>query len=397
MATFGIEEEFQFLDPETLRPVDAGATVFETLSATTDWREVTHREFLASQIEHASAVFEQIDDAHVALTGFRRLVAAHAAELGVVVASIGTPPDTTAFPSITDTERYHRIVRTMDAVIADHQVSGLHVHVGIPNREAGVIVLNAVRPWLPLLTAIASNSPLWRGQDTGHDSWRTVLLRRWTTSGCPPAFVDAADYDRRIARLLGIGGTVDLGVIMWDVRLSEHLPTIEFRMADAQLDARSTLFIAALCRALVAHSLGVPGAQSAAARASAEMPSELLSAALLHSAHYGMRQEVFDPIIGALVPAHACLARLLRMLAPELGQLADLEMATEAVARLAVDGTGAQQQRAAFSRSGLPGLRRLLSASVTAATVTAAAVNPATVSPPRGDAKVAAVVGSTVG
>ncbi|WEO76170.1 YbdK family carboxylate-amine ligase [Cryobacterium sp. SO2] len=382
MATFGIEEEFQFLDPETLCPVDAGARVFDTLSATVKWRDVTHREFLASQIEHASAVFERIDDARAAVAGFRRAVAIRAAELGVVVASIGTPPDTTEFPSITDTERYRHIVRTMDAVIADHQVSGLHVHVGIPSRQAGVVVLNAVRPWLPLLTAIASNSPLWRGQDTGHDSWRTVLLRRWTTSGCPPSFVDAADYDRRIARLLGIGGTVDLGVIMWDVRLSEHLPTIEFRMADAQLDTQTTLFITTLCRALVAHSLAVPNAQSAAATASAEMPSELLSAALLHSAHFGMRHEVFDPLVGALAPAHDCLRRLLRLVEPELVQLGDLELAAEAVARLAVDGTGAERQRAAFSRGGLPGLRRLLAA---------------TVSLPRGDEKMAVTVGSILG
>ena len=118
-----------------------------------------------------------------------------------------------------------------------------------------MIALNAARPRLPLFTAVSSNSPLWRGHDTGYDSWRTVLLRRWTTSGCPPAFIDAADYDRRAARLLGIGGTVDLGVFMWDVRLSAHLPTIEFRMADAQLDARSTLLIAALCRFVISLRL----------------------------------------------------------------------------------------------------------------------------------------------
>ncbi|MGO4784136.1 carboxylate-amine ligase [Cryobacterium sp. W22_MBD10_FK3] len=364
MATFGIEEEFQFLDPVTLLPVDAGARAFERLAAMPEWREVTHREFLASQIEHASAVFEEMADAQRAVTGFRRAVAEQAAALGVIVASIGTPPDTTAFPSITDTERYQRIVRTMDAVIADHQVSGLHVHVGIPSREAGVIVLNAVRPWLPLFTAIASNSPLWRGQDTGHDSWRTVLLRRWTTSGCPPAFIDAADYDRRIRRLLGIGGTVDLGVIMWDVRLSEHLPTIEFRVADAQLDAQTTLFITALCRAFVAHALGVPRPRSAAANASAEMPSELLSAALLHSAHHGMSQQVFDPLFGGLAPAQDCLGRFMRMLEPELVGSGDVELATEAAARLAVDGTGAARQRAAFRRGGLPELRRLLSAAL---------------------------------
>lgn len=366
MVTFGIEEEFQFLHSETLRPVEVGARVFDSLRASAQWREVTHREFLASQVEHASAVFDRIGAAQAALAGFRSAVARHAADLGVVAASLGTPPDTTSFPSITAVERYQRIVATMGGVIADHQVSGLHVHVGIPSREAGVIVLNAARPWVPLLTAIGSNSPLWRGQDTDHDSWRTVLLRRWPTSGGPPAFVDAADYDRRIGRLLGIGGIVDLGVVMWEVRLSEHLPTVEFRMADAQLDAHTTLLIAALCRAFVTHALNAPHAQGAAVTASAEVPAELLSAAMLHSAQHGMRQQVFDPVAGGLAPARQCLAGFVRMLDPELRESGDVEFVTEQVARLAVDGTGADRQRAAFRRGGLPVLRRLLSTSLTA-------------------------------
>lgn len=358
MSTFGIEEEFQFLDPDTLRPVDVAARVFDRLVADPAWREVTHREFLASQIEHSSAVFERLDDAGAALNGFRRFIAREAAELGVIAASIGTPPDTTPFPTITDLERYHHIVREMDGVIADHQLSGLHVHVGVPSRDHGVVALNAVRPWLPLLTALSSNSPLWKGHDTGYDSWRTVLLRRWTTSGSPPSFIDAADYDRRVSRLLGMGGTLDRGVIMWDVRLSEHLPTIEFRMADAQLQTETTLLVAALCRAFVAHALDAPANSSGTD--SADIPTELLSAAILHAAHFGMRRQVFDPLSGALAPAGNCLGGLLRMLRAELAEVGDLEATTEIAARLSTDGTGAERQRAAFQRGGLPALGRLL-------------------------------------
>lgn len=365
MTTFGIEEEFQFLDPATLRPADVGADVFRSLSDSPEWHNVTHKEFLASQVEHASAVFSGLDEARTALVGFRRFIADRAAELGVTAASIGTAPDTAPFPSITDVERYHRIVRDLGGLIADHQVSGLHVHVGVPDRESGVIALNAARPWMPLLTAISTNSPLWRGHDTGYDSWRTVLLRRWTTSGCPPSFVDAADYDRRIARLLGIGGTADLGLIAWDVRLSEHLPTIEFRMGDAQLDAETTLLIAALCRALVTHALEKPEATDAAATASADVPPELLSAAVFHSAHVGMREQVFDPPTSGLAPAGEALNGLVRILELELTESGDLEAVSEAVARLLRDGTGAERQRAAFKRAGMPGVRRLLDATVT--------------------------------
>jgi len=366
MTTFGIEEEFQFLDPETLRPADVAEVVFDRLMNTPGWHPVAHREFLASQVEHASAIFERLDEAGAALRGFRRFVSDRAAELGVVVGSIGTPPDAAAFPSITPVERYQRIVHDMDGVIADHQLSGLHVHVGIPSQEHGVIALNAARPWLPLLTSVSSNSPLWRGYDTGYDSWRTVLLRRWTTSGSPPSFLDAADYDRRIRRLLGIGGTVDLGVIMWDIRLSQHLPTIEFRMGDAQLEYDTTLLVTALCRALVTHAIVKPDATDAAANDSADVPPELLSAALLHSAHYGMRERVFDPLTGGLAPAAEVLTGLMRKLEHELHDAGDLELVAETSRRLLRDGTGADRQRAAFKLEGMAGVRRLLDATITA-------------------------------
>jgi len=366
VTTFGIEEEFQFLDPGTLRPADVADVVLERLKNTPEWHPVAHPEFLASQVEHASAVFERMDDAGRALLGFRRFVADRAAELGVVVGSIGTPPDAAAFPSITPIERYGRIVHDMDGVIADHQLSGLHIHVGIPSREHGVIALNTARPWLPLLTAISSNSPLWRGYDTGYDSWRTVLLRRWTTSGSPPSFLDAADYDRRIRRLLGIGGTVDLGVIMWDIRLSAHLPTIEFRMGDAQLEFDTALLVASLCRAIVSHALARPDARDAAANDSADVPSELLSAALLHSAHFGMRERVFDPLSGGLAPADETLTGFVRMLEAELHGAGDLELVKEVSGRLLRDGTGAERQRDAFKLEGMPGVRRLFDETIVA-------------------------------
>ncbi|MET0956543.1 MAG: hypothetical protein ABWY68_11390, partial [Cryobacterium sp.] len=142
------------------------------------------------------------------------------------------------------------------------------------------------------------------------------------------------------------------------------LPTVEFRMADAQLDAHTTLLIAALCRAFVTHSLSVPAAQGMAAAASAAVPSELLSAALLHSAHHGMRHEVFDPVTGALAPAHDCLSGLVRMLESELVESGDIAPVRDAVARLAADGTGAERQRAAFRHGGIQGVRRTLSSSI---------------------------------
>jgi len=355
-ATFGVEEEFIFLDRATLRPADVAEGFFARLSEDPTWSPVAHREFLASQIEYASPVFHTLDEARPALNGFRGLVAEEARTLGVLGASIGTPPDSLPFPSITHHDRYQRIVRDMAGLIADHQMSGLHVHVGIPDRESGVIALNTVRPWLPLLTAMTGNSPFWRGYDTGYESWRTVQLRRWPTAGSPPRFIDANDYDRRIRGLLGIGGMNDLALIAWNVRLSEHLPTIEFRMADAQLSAEDTLLVAGLCRALVAHAIETDGRDVE----ETDIAPELLSAAILHSAHAGLRAQVYDPVERALVDARAVIDRLFDLVGPQLEAAGDLHAIADLVARLTQLGTGAARQRNAFLRGGSEGLGRLL-------------------------------------
>ncbi|WP_350348837.1 YbdK family carboxylate-amine ligase [Agromyces sp. G08B096] len=359
-ATFGVEEEFIFLDRETLRPADVAAPLFARLHEDPEWSATTHKEFLASQIEHASPVFDTLGGALPVLSGFRRLVADEAERVGVLAASIGTPPDTLAFPSITHDERYQRIVRDMAGLIADHQMSGLHVHVGIPDREAGVIALNTARPWLPLLTAISGNSPFWRGYDTGYESWRTVQLRRWPTAGSPPRFRDANDYDRRIRRLLGIGGMTDLALIAWNIRLSEHLPTIEFRMADAQLTAEDTLLVAALCRALVRHAIETDGRDIE----ETDVAPELLSAAVLHSAHAGLRAQVYDPVLGELADARSVLDRLFALVGPQLEAEGDLEVTAELVARLTQLGTGAARQRSAFLRGGGERLGRLFQTTI---------------------------------
>ncbi|GAA1789247.1 carboxylate-amine ligase [Agromyces lapidis] len=369
MTTFGVEEEFVFLDRETLRPADVADGAFAHLSADPRWRPLAHREFLAAQVEHASAVFTRMSDAREALVDFRRGVAAEADRYGVVAASVGCPPDALPFPTITDTPRYQRIVHDMEGVVADHQIQGLHVHVGIVDRDAGVRALNAVRNWLPLLSALTGNSPIWRGHDTGYESWRNVGQRRWTTAGCPPEFRDAADYDRRLERLVGIGGMKDRAIIMWAARLSAHVPTIEIRIADAQLEAWSTVLLAAVFRALVDSvidtSLGA--AASVVPTTEAAPGPELLNAALLHSAHSGLDALVLDPVLGELRPALEVLDRAQALLAPALDASGDAELVASGLARLLEQGTGGSRQRAAFAAGGMPALRELYTSTFTAA------------------------------
>ncbi|KQO97588.1 carboxylate-amine ligase [Leifsonia sp. Leaf264] len=361
MATFGVEEEFMFLDPDTLRPVDVGTHVHEALVEEPAWSGIVNHEYLASQVEHTSAVFGTLAEASVALDRFRHEMAERAANLDVIAASVGMPYEAPVYPTITEDDRYERVVGEYRQIIADHQINGLHMHVAVPDRDAGVRGLNRIRQWMPLVQAMSGNSPFWRGVDTGFESWRGIVVRRWAVSGCPPVFADAADYERRLRTVVGVGGTFDTGMVMWNARLSEHVPTLEVRVCDAQLTTDDTLLLAAIVRGLVTTALAEPVGTQAV-----DIAPELLDNALWQSARDGLRNRQLDPISGRMIDAREAIDSLQRYIADQLDAEGDREFVAAGTARLLREGTGAHRQRAAMRAGGIAGLARLLRESVTA-------------------------------
>jgi glutamate---cysteine ligase / carboxylate-amine ligase len=348
--TFGIEEEFMLVDPVTLEQQPRAEAVLDRLATVLPPGTSAAHEFLASQVEHASPVFSGLPQALAELSAFRAHLAAAAHAEGLVVYSGGMPFQTAAHPTLTDDPRYDRVRSSFREVIADHQVSGLHVHVAVPDREVGVRVLGRIRPWLPTLLALSGNSPFWRGVDTGFASWRSIMMRRWVTGGCPPVFRDAADYDRRLAALVGVGGTVDVETVAWNARLSEHYPTVELRVFDAQLDPADSVLLASLARGIVERAVEDDGEPMPA------VDPELLDAALWHAARDGLSDELVCD--GALVPAQVAVAALVDHIRVDDADLAFIRAQLD---RLAFDGIGAQRQRDAYAEAGVEGLGMLAS------------------------------------
>jgi glutamate---cysteine ligase / carboxylate-amine ligase len=342
MVTFGLEEEFILVDPGSLEPVPEAREILESLRRDPSPGADGTKEFLASQVEHSSRVFETVPEAVSELESFRGRLAATAAERGLVAASVGVPFQTTPYPLLTPGDRYEEVEHEFRSVVADHQVNGLHVHVRVPDREAGVRALNGVRPWIPVLLALSGNSPFWRGADTGFCSWRSIILRRWVTAGCPPSFEDAADYDRRVRQLVGVGGTVDVETVAWNARLSEHWPTLEFRVFDAQLEAADSVLLASLARGLVAVALDERAARP-------DPVPELLDASLWHAARDGIDNSLVHPFTGTLEPARAVVDALLDHVREHLERENDIDFVTDGLDRMFRDGTGARRQRTAHA------------------------------------------------
>lgn len=355
-TTFGIEEEFMFLSRDRLIPVACGEEAQNALKPDLSVNRFVGHEFLASQIEYSSPVLSDADEALDAIAGFRMRLAGVADSLGVIAAGTGSPFDTNGRPVPTLDARYEQIRSTIRAVVKDHQMNAVHVHVNVPSPDDGVRALNGVRPWLPALLALSSNSPYWHAQDTGFASWRSLVGRRWPTTGCPPYFRDAVDYELRTAALVKLGAATDKACIAWNARLSDRYPTLEVRVFDAQLDAASTVVLALLSRALVVTTLRKAPRPN--------IPVELLDAALWKAGRDGLRSTLLDPLSGELVSAGQAIEALVMMVTPALTETGDLDIVREGVRKRLLDGSGADVQRAAFRRGGVSGLGELLTSSL---------------------------------
>lgn len=350
--TFGIEEEFVLLDPHTLTTVDRAP---EAIAALSGARGAVGKEFFPSQIEFASPIFTSAADALDAVWAFRRSLAAWAGAEGLVAAGTGTPFRTAPRAEISADVRYAHIADDIAGVTPDHQINGLHVHVGIPDAESGVRASNTLRLWLPTLLALSSNSPYWHGEDTGFDSWRAIHSRRWTTYGVPPFFHDAAEHEAARRALRGIGATSDPGTINWNVRLSARYPTVEVRVFDAQLDPRSSVALAAITRALVASADLTTTPEARDRRPDA---MDVTDAALWHAARFGVSETLVHPFSGRALPARDVLHVLDDRIRPHLTDRTERDLVDELIRRSIRDGSGATRQRRA-GESGLGGLARL--------------------------------------
>ncbi|SFF25909.1 carboxylate-amine ligase [Actinacidiphila alni] len=363
MVTLGVEEEFFLLDPETGLPVPRVDDVRAAagLQPAAESREV-QEELLQAQIEVATPVCSDLDEVAGHLLRLRHAVSIAAEESGCRLAAVGAAPLAATEPVPVARAERAGATRSRAARLADEQlINGMHVHVGVPDRPTGVAVLNRIRPWLPVLVAMAGNSPVWQGEDTGFASWRTIVFDRWPVSGPPPVFAGPADYDTRIRTLVESGTVLDRGQVYWQARLSDRYPTVEVRALDVQLRTDEAALFAGLVRALVATALR----EHAASVPFESRPQELVHAATWHAARYGLTGDLVDPD-GRRRPAGEVVSGLVDHLTPALDSAGDTRQVMALVHRLLAEGTPAERQRNAFTAKGMPGLLDLITAETVA-------------------------------
>src|SRR6185312_6929757 len=249
--TIGIEEEYMVLDPGTRelksheqKIVQEGEKII---------KDKVKAEMHQAVVEVGTDICQDIDDAYVDVANLRKTISNIAGDLGLWVGASGTHPFSHwERQLITDHARYSDIVKELQEAARSNLIFGLHVHVGMENREMAIHIANSARYFLPHIFALSTNSPFWEGRQTGYKSFRTKIFDKFPRTGIPDFFESIEAYDNYIKILVKTNCIDNAKKIWWDLRVHPFFNTVEFRICDVPLTVQETITIAALFQGICA-------------------------------------------------------------------------------------------------------------------------------------------------
>ena len=354
VRTLGLEEELLLFDPDTREVVPAAQSVLKQFRehgpgrrrarAATDELD---QELFRHQLETRTDPVTEIADALEQLVAARRTAGEAARAAGAAVGACGIVPLGGSRSEVSPNDRYRDMVDTFGEIARTGGTCGMHVHVGIDSEDEGVAVLDRIAPWLPVLVALAANSPYVEGRDSGYASWRAQVWGRWPSAGPTEQFGSVEGYRAACRAMLDTGAARDPGMLYFDARLSAGQPTVEVRVCDVCTDPAEAVTIGALVRALVETA----AVDWAAGRPAPHWRAEALRAAHWRASRFGMADSLFHPLQRELRPAREVVAALVAAVEPALVDAGDLDLVAS-VSDRAINANGATRQRAAFERTG---------------------------------------------
>ena len=261
--TLGIEEEYQTVDPVTR---DLRSHIATEMLAQGKMRleERVKAEMHTSVVEVGTRVCRTIDEAREEIYELRREMIKLAREHDLVLVAGATHPFADwRTQEIYPDPRYHQVVKDLQLVARSNLIFGLHVHVGIEDREAAIRIMNSMRYFLPHIMALATNSPFWLGLNTGYKGYRAKVFENFPRTGIPDAFSSYSEFENYVALLVKTNCIDNAKKIWWDIRPHPFFNTVEVRACDIPLRAEETVAIAALIQATAAYPVsaarGEPG------------------------------------------------------------------------------------------------------------------------------------------
>jgi glutamate---cysteine ligase / carboxylate-amine ligase len=345
--TIGIEEEYQTIDPET-RDLRSHIQAEILEKGQLILQERVKAEMHQSVVEVGTGVCQNIKEAKAEVKMLRRDIIRLARENGLKLASVATHPfaDWRA-QEIHPDPRYKNIVEDMQLVARANLIFGLHVHVGIEDRETAIHMMNHARYFLPHLLALSTNSPFWLGMNTGLKSYRCKVFDKFPRTNIPDYFPSWGEYENFIKLLIKTNCIDNAKKIWWDIRPHPFFNTIEFRVCDIPMRADETIALAALIQATVAKLYKLY---------SANQGFRLYRRALImenkwRAARYGMDGKLIDFGKQTEVPARDLILEYLEFVDDVVDEL-DSREELNYIHTMLKTGSGADRQLRVYQETG---------------------------------------------
>ena len=99
---------------------------------------------------------------------------------------------------VTDKDRYRGLFDAMQYVAKRLLIFGMHVHVGIEDKNLQIDVMNQMRYFMPHILSLSTSSPFWLGELTGFKSYRSIIFEDLPRTGIPENFDSFQNYKEYI-------------------------------------------------------------------------------------------------------------------------------------------------------------------------------------------------------
>jgi carboxylate-amine ligase len=247
--TIGIEEEYQIIDPVTrelksyiTQIIDEGQLVLH---------EQMKPEMHQSIVEVGTHVCRTVEEARVEILRLRGAIGSLAARKGLSIAASGTHPFSSwQKQDITPHERYFGVVEEMQEAARRLLIFGMHVHVGMPNNETCIEIMNVARYFMPHLLMLSTSSPFWMGRNTGFHSYRSIIFTNFPRTGIPDIYQSYSEFDQYIQTLIATKSIDNAKKIWWDLRPHPLFGTLEVRVCDIATKVDEAIMLAAFVQAI---------------------------------------------------------------------------------------------------------------------------------------------------
>ena len=345
--TLGIEEEYQTIDPET-RDLRSHIATEMLAKGKLRLEERVKAEMHQSVIEVGTRVCRNIQVVQEDLFDLRRNMIRLAEEHGLVLVAGATHPFADwRVQEIYPDPRYAQVVEDLQLVARSNLIFGLHVHVGIEDREAAIRIMNSLRYFLPHILALSTNSPFWLGMETGYKSYRAKVFENFPRTNLPDSFASYSEFEQYVNLLIKTNCIDDAKKIWWDIRPHPYFSTVEVRICDIPLTAPESIAIAALIQA-TACKLWHLHARNQDFR---QYSRALLMENKFRAVRYGLDGKMIDFGKQTEVPARDLILEYLDFVSDEVDELGS-HQEIGYIRTMLKQGSGADRQLRVFRETG---------------------------------------------